>query len=269
MAELNNILQSLKDIGGNGMQKTAAAQPTPPAEKISAAEKDLVDALNNAVTSAEEKTASSNGGNGKDTSATAELLKVAGDLATADREGLMKEAELFGGAFADGCMARLAQYDAAILGGGEKTASAEGISQEEFEKWAQENPEEFQKHFNEGFKEASEELEKTHQAALEKLASTPEGREKIAAFEQSYESTVDELKKLASTDEGQEKLADFNKGYTDTVAQLQKIASEPDGQEKLAALRAGFAHGSQMVEKLASDYYTRGYNDTVELFQNM
>jgi len=265
MAELNSILDSLKEIGGNGMEKTAA-ETTPPAEKVSAAEQDLVNALNNAVTSAEEKTASE-GGNGKDTSATAELLKVAGDLATADREGLMKEAELFGGAFADGCMSRLAQYDAAILGEGEKTAS-EAVTQEDFEKWAQANPAEFKKYFDEGYKEAAAELEKTHHAALEKLASTPEGREKIAAFEKSYEGTVDQLKKLAGSDEGQEKLADFNKGYTDTVAQLQKIASEPDGQEKIAALRAGFSHGSEMVEKLASDFYAQGYNDTVELLKN-
>ena len=269
MAELNNILASLKEVGGNGMEKNAAAQP-PSAEKVSAAEQDLVKSLNDALTSAEEKTASTNGGNGKDTSATAELLKVAGDLATADREGLMKEAELFGGAFADGCMHRLAQYDAAVLTGGEKTASdSDGVTQEEFEKWAQANPQEFQKHFEEGYKEAAAELEKAHKAELEKLASTPEGREKIAAFEQGYESTVQQLAKLAGSDEGQEKLASFNQGYAETVAQLQKIASQPDGQEKVAALRAGYAHGAQMVEKLASDYYTQGYNDTVELLQNM
>jgi len=268
MAELNNILNSLKDVGGNGLQKTAADQ-TPPAEKVSAAEQDLVNALNTALTSAEEKTASADGNN-VDTSATNELLKIAGDLAGADREGLMKEAHLFGGAFADGCMERLAQYDAAILTDGEKTASAEnGVTHEEFEKWAQENPQEFQQYFNEGYKEAAAELEKVQKAELEKMASTPEGREKLAAFEQSYNGTVEELTKLAGTDAGQQKLADFSHGYADTVAQLQKIASEPDGQEKIAALRAGFTHGSQMAEKLASDFYSRGYNDTAELLKSM
>jgi hypothetical protein len=266
MAELNNILNSLKEVGGSGLEKTAAAPP-PSAEKVSAAEQDLVNALNNAVSSAE-KTASSNGGNGKDTSATAELLKVAGDLATADREGLVKEAELFGGAFADGCMSRLAQYDAAVLaGGGEKTAS--NIAPEDFEKWAQENPEEFQANFEQGYKEAAAELERAHRVEMEKLASTPAGREKIAAFEKSYQETMDEVTKLASTAEGQDTLSSFNQGYTSTMAELEKIASAPDGQEKIAALRAGFAHGSQMVEKLASDYYTQGYNNTVELLRNM
>lgn len=264
MAELTNILNSLKSIGGNGMEKTAAVPPT---EKVSNAEQDLVKALNNALASAGEKTASS--GNGKDTSATAELLKVASDLASADREGLMKEAELFGSAFADGCMTRLAQYDASILAEGEKTASADGITEAEFEKWAQENPEEFRQHFEAGYKEAEAEIAQAQQAELEKLASTPEGREKLAAFEREYNETAAQLQKLAESEGGREKIAAFQQGYADTIAQLEKIASEPEGQEKLAALRAGFAHGSEMVEKLASDYYTRGYNDTVELLQNM
>lgn len=267
MAELNSILNSLKDIGGNGMQKTAATQST--AEKISAAEQDLVTALNSALASANEKTANRNDGNGKDASATAELLKVASDLATADREGLMKEAELFGGAFADAVMQRLAQYDAAVLGEGEKTASDEGVTLEEFEKWAQENPEEFQRNFEEGYKEAAATLQEAQRAELEKLASTPEGREKIAAFEAGYNDTVAQLEKLASTPEGREKIAAFQQGYVDTMNDLEKLASSPDGNEKIAALRAGYIHGAQMVEKLASDYYTRGYNDTVTLLQNM
>jgi len=267
MAELNNILNSLKGIGGNGMQKTAAAQPT--AEKVSAAKQNLVTALNSALASAGEKTASSYGRNGKDTSATAELLKVAGDLATADREGLMKEAGLFGGAFADAVMHRLAQYDAAVLGGGEKTASDEDVTQEEFEKWAQANPEEFQRNFEEGYKEAAAKLQAAQRAELEKLASMPGGREKIAAFEQGYNDTIVQLEKLASTPEGHEKIASFQKGYADTLVELEKIASTSDGAEKIASLRAGYAHGTQMVEKLASDYYTRGYNDTVTLLQNI
>jgi len=240
MAQLNNILAALKQVGGSGLEKTAAV--VPPAEKTSAAEQDLVNALNTALAGTAEKTAAEN------TSATSELLKVAGDLATADREGLIKEAELFGGAFADGCMSRLAQYDAAPLAG-EKTASA-GISNEEFEKWASENPAEFKENFEAGYKEAA--------AELQKQANTPEAVE-----------TVAQLTKLAETPEGREKIASFDQGYEDTVAQLEKIASEPEGQEKIAALRAGYAHGSEMVEKLAADTYTQGYNDTVVLLQNM
>ncbi len=263
MAELNNILQSLKGISGSGLEKVAAAGPAP-AEKVSAAETDLVNALNNALTSATAKTASVEG----DSSATTELLKVASDLATADREGLMKEAELFGGAFADGCMSRLAQYDAAALADPSKTASAPENTAS-FDKWAQENPAEFQRNFEAGYKEAAAELEVIQQAELEKLASTPEGREKIAAFDRTYAETAQQLEKLAASPEGQDKIASFNQGYAQTVADLEKIASEPDGQEKLASLQAGFAHGAEMVEKLASDFYTRGYNDTAELLRNV
>jgi len=263
MAELNSILSTMKEIGKSGLEKTANDKGNPGAK--TAAEEELNTALKDALNAAT-KTASE--GTTKTASATDELTKIANDLAGADKEALTKEAHLFGASFADGCMERLAQYDASVVMGGEEKVASD-ISEEEFEKWAQENPEEFRRNFEAGLAEGQELVKQAQTEELEKLASTPEGQEKIAAFNEGYEKTAQDLEKLASTAEGQEKLASFGQGYGDAMQQLTSLASEEGGAEKIAALRSGYVEGTKLTEKLASDYHARGYNDTIGLLNEV
>jgi len=250
--ELKNVLNQLKSASGKTMQKTASAET----QKTSAAHNELFQALNAALTTVDKTSAEQV----KTASATDELTKIAQNLAAADQEALVKEAQLYGAAIMDGFVARGAQYNEQFG----KTASAVPTEQD-FAAWAQANPEEFQKHAEAGYAAGSASLQQQQAAELQKLASTPEGREVLGSFDQGYQETVAQLEKLASTPEGRDKIASFQQGYQDTAAQLAQIANGPGGQEKLAAMRQGFEEGTQLVTKLAGDYYARGYNDTVAL----
>jgi len=248
--ELRNVLNQLKSASGAGMQKTASAE----IPKTSAAQNELFQALNTALAAAD-KTASSQT---KTASATDELTKIAQNLAAADQESLVKEAQLYGACIMDGFVARGMQYNSS-LPPVEKTASA----QDELAAYAQANPAEFEKFAAAGYADTQRQLE------FEKFASTPAGQEVVGSYNQGYHDTVAQVEKLASTVEGQDKLASFQQGYVDTVAQMQSIAASPGGQEKLASMQRGYIEGTELVTKLASDYYTRGFNDTVHLLQNM
>lgn len=254
--ELKNVLNQLRSAGGKTMQKTASAE-TP---KTSAAQSELFQALNAALTTVDKTAAEQT----KTASATDELTKIAQNLAAADQEALVKEAQLYGAALMDGFVARGAQYNAQFE---EKTASAVP-SEQEFAAWAQANPEEFQKHAAAGYANGAATLQQQQTTELQKLAASPAGQALLGSYSQGYQDTVSQLEKLASTPEGQDKIASFQQGYQDTATQLAEIANGPGGQEKLAAMRQGFEEGTQLVTKLAGDYYARGYNDTVALLKS-
>jgi len=257
--ELKNVLNQLNAAGASHT-KTASAG-TPPASKTAAAQKELVAALGSALGTAGNATAEKTAG---DHSASTALTKIANDLAAADKEAIVKEANVYGAALMDGFVARGMQYGLS-LDGTEKTAASEEPTQADFEKWAQANPEEFARQFQAGHNAVTEQIKTAQAAEWEKWASTPEGQREIAAYNMKQAQDTAVLEKLASTPEGQEKLASVQQGYVDTMQQLEKIASGADGQEKLAAVQQGFVDGSAAIEKLAADYYTRGYNDTVAL----
>ncbi len=251
--ELKSVLKQLKISAGT--EKTAEEKPAGES-KIAVARESLQGALDVALKQAE-KVASST-----DTSASDSLEKMASDLASADREAMIKEANLYGAAIMDGFVARGSQYGVDVEA--EKTAAAE---ETEFVKWAQENPELFKKNFNDGFTQATEQKEAQEKKEIEKWASTPEGKETLESFSQGYDATKAQIEKLASTDEGKEKLASFGQGYNETVEQLTKIAAEENGQEKLAAVAKGFADGQEAIVKLANDSYSQGFNATVGLLK--
>ncbi len=261
--ELRNVLNQLKSASGAGMAKTASTEARIP--KTAAAESELLDVLNQAV-GAVEKDPSTRDRGEKTASATEELTKMATTLANADHEVMRKEAELFGAAVMDGFVARGAQYGVPLVG--EKTASAVP-AQEDFQKWAQENPAEYKQYFAQGFQETAEHLKQAEAAEFEKWATTPEGQEAVSAYNEGYKKASAEIEKLASTPEGQEKLASFRQGYVDTMQQLETIASGDGGQEKIAAIKQGFEEGNAQIQKLAADYYNRGYHDTATLLRNM
>ncbi len=112
----------------NELHKTAQAEaPAKPVEKaatktestkVAAAKTELVDALKRAEAAATTKTAAA----AAPAAPAADLQKIAADLAAADQEAIVKEANLYGAAVADGFMARLGQYEQAA--GNEKVAAA-------------------------------------------------------------------------------------------------------------------------------------------------
>jgi translation initiation factor 2B subunit (eIF-2B alpha/beta/delta family) len=124
---LDQILSELK--GAVPAEKTAAA-PAPAAEsnKVAQAKTELVDALKRAEAAVSTKTAST------EAKPNEELQKLASDLASADQEALVKEAQFYGAAICDGFMSRLKQYESAS----ESLPSSKTASANDVEKIAQE-----------------------------------------------------------------------------------------------------------------------------------
>ncbi len=237
--ELKNIMQALNATADDGNVKTASSNPAP-AEKVSSARNELLGALNEILSDpASEKTASAA------TGAVGELTKMASDLANADAEALVKEANFWGAGVADGFMMRLGQHVEA--NGGtvevEKTASADGIPTEaEFEKFAAENSDLVNQAVELGYYHGKAKIAEMQNQGTEKTA---ELQERQQVFE-----------KMAETGEGREKLAAIESGYNDTM-------------EKVAAVEQGYTDTTEELHKLANDTFSRGYNDTIRLLQNM
>jgi len=250
--ELKNVLNQLKESAGT--EKTAAAG-TSGLTKTAVARNKLKSSLDVALKQAEKVSFA-------DTSASDSLEKMASDLASADREVMIKEANLYGAAIMDGFIARGTQYGVDV--NAEKTASADD---EDFVKWAQANPEEFQRNFAIGHQQGSMEKQASEYSQMEKWASTAEGYHAMEKLSSDYSAAHHEVVKIANTVGGQEKLASLGQGYDDTVAQLTKIASEVDGHEKIAAIAQGFEDGTAAIVKLAEDTYVQGFNNTVDLLR--
>lgn len=163
MAKLADVLMMVKDDGS----KTAAAPspvsaPTSAAPSNMPAEAALKTALHEVLKTGSEKSAAASSA-----TPTADLERIASDVASAEHQALIKEAMMYGAAVADGAMARLAQYDEAAkkLGGqtdAPKTASA---GDDTFQKFATENPALVKQTAEVGFREASHQIAQLKQAA--------------------------------------------------------------------------------------------------------
>lgn len=201
--ELNDLLSQLKGIGSSKVEKTAEVD-TKVQSKEAESQKELLGALSNALNKpSSEKTAQ------ESPSAAAELVKMATDLAGAEQEALVKQAHLYGAAVADGFVSRLTQYQAAST----KVASSESDvpTAEEFNKFAEANPELVKEAMELGYRDAQAQIAQIKQAETK----SPDA-EKIAAFNDGYNATVQEAIKLAE---------DCSvRGYNDTVKVLQAIA---------------------------------------------
>jgi hypothetical protein len=131
-----------------------------------------------------------------------DLMKTAAAVAGAEHEALVKEAQLYGAAVADGFMARLSQYNEAaekiasqrFPAGVPKTAAAMGDS---FEKFASENPD--------LVKEAAELGFATTMGQMDKLAG--------AAYDKGYNEAVTTIYKFAH--------GSFVQGFEDVAHLLQ------------------------------------------------
>lgn len=167
--ELSQILNALADDGTN--TKTAAdAHGAPTAEGTNP----LTAALDSALAEVgSTKTASAATTPG---TPTGDLTKIASRLASAEKEALVKEAELYGAAICDGFMARMGQYETdAGVGMGKVASSNEVVTEEAFSKFASENPTLVKQAMELGYRETRKQLEKVANDAY------TEGYEKTAA----------------------------------------------------------------------------------------
>lgn len=292
--ELHEIMTQIKGTSDAGLQKTANVS-TPDTKTAKARDK-LLNALNDVLTPME-KTATAQS---KSVSATSELVKMATDLANSESAALMKEAQLYGAAVADGFMARLGQYEMAVAG--EKTASASGTpTQAEFEKFAAENPDLVKQAVDLGYLHGMTQIEQLKTAAFEKgyadtraqiteLQKTAEGRDllqkvaaevnaedqaerqKVAALEQGYADGRALIAELQKTPEGRaqfRKIAAEVNSKNQLAVELEKLSETPEGREKLAEIKRGYDDTMNELTKMANDTFERGYRDTINVIRAM
>lgn len=170
--KLSNVLAQI------GTEKTAGATATATAPKVNekaaatGSEERLKAALAEAMSPSEtaEKQAST-----PSTSPVSEVKKIASEVLGAEKEALVKEAELYGAAVCDGFMQRMAQYDAAA----EKVAAAQPVlgyatatlktaGADTFEKFAGENPELVKEAAELGYARTMDQMNKLAEAAYSK-----------------------------------------------------------------------------------------------------
>lgn len=184
--EIAQIMKRLEDskAADNAGVKTASAPEPSTAPSADALRTELRQVLSQE--SSAEKTAAAQPAQG---APTADLVKMASDLANAEEEALMKQAQVYGAAICDGFMARYAAYEAAaneVAPEQPKTAAAQPQAPaqvpEDFQKFAAENPE--------LVKEAWELGYRTKRAELEAQANE--------RFGAGYNDTMQEVHKIAS-----------------------------------------------------------------------
>ena len=221
MAELSQILSSLTDAAS--MEKTASASDS--GSRLSSA-------IDKALASGGMDKTASHGG-----SPSGDLLKIAGDLASAEENALVKEAHVYGVAVCDGFMSRMGQYEGA--GGMAKQANYAGNNDEEMIKQA----------MAAGYNDTMIQLQ---------AAGASPGHVKTAA-----EAQEDEHVKLAAYQEGYQdtmvKAAAYQEGYQDTVVKVSAynegfgaVMNEAQGLTKIAAQFEdyGFRVGNKVLSSL-------------------
>jgi hypothetical protein len=175
--KIDRILAGIRESQAAEKQASEAPPAVSTAEKTAATHSTLISALNEAL-STEGKTAAVAEGTSATTSPLADVMKVAQELAGAEKEAAVKEAQLLGAAFADAAVARMAEWN--------KTASQMGVTRDtsntDFQSFAQTNPD--------LVKQAAQLGYDTAKADLEKQAE--------ASYVQGYNDTVDTIHKTAA-----------------------------------------------------------------------
>jgi hypothetical protein len=160
------LSDALAKVSNNTAEKTAAAVPSTTPTVSTTPSNDIADrlkvALKEATAPEAQKTASQ-------ASPVADLTKIASDLSTAEHDALVKEANLYGAAVADGFMARLAQYDAASakVAAQAPAPATKVASDDSFEKFAAENADLVKEAAQLGYDTTSLQLNKLAQSAYE------------------------------------------------------------------------------------------------------
>jgi hypothetical protein len=129
-----------------------------------------------------------------------DLTKLAAETVGMEHEALVKEAQFYGAACADGFMARLSQYnEAATKIASQEIGAAKGANDDSFEKFASEN--------QALVKQAAELGYDTTKGQMDKLAE--------AAYTKGYDEAVGVIYKTAHES--------FTGGYEDTLRLLSEI----------------------------------------------
>jgi hypothetical protein len=204
--ELSDILNSLSEDSASGeFSKTAADNST---DALSSA---IDRALNSGLT----KVAST------DASPSGDLFKMASRIADAESDSLVKEANLYGAAVADGFMSRMGTY--------EKTAAVA------------DNSTLVKQAFDQGY---SDTMNLIHSQGSGFTKQAEADLVKQAAFEEGYNDVIKE----AAFEEGYNdviKEAAFEEGYNDTIKEAQeltKVAAEFEAY--------GYNYGNAILSKL-------------------
>lgn len=172
----------LAKVSNSTAEKTAAAVPSTTPTVSTTPSNDIADrlkvALKEATAPDAQKTAAT-------TSPVQDLVKIASDLSATEHDALVKEANLYGAAVADGFMLRLAQYNTASsqVAAAQPTPTAKvAAADDSFEKFASENPE--------MVKEAAQLGYDSTMLQLQKLSQD--------AYDAGWNNTVAHVHKLAS-----------------------------------------------------------------------
>lgn len=179
--KIDRILAGIRESQAAEKQasETPAPTATPAAEKTASNQSALVSAMHDALTGTEkaasEKTPAA--------SPVDDVMKVAADMASAEKEAALKEAQILGAAFADAAVARLSEWNktaAAMLQSVPAVQAVPGNA--DFGKFAQQNPELVKQAAQLGYEKAKADLEKQAEDS----------------YVQGYNDTVEAIHKTAS-----------------------------------------------------------------------
>jgi hypothetical protein len=175
--KIDRILAGIRE--SQAAEKQASEAPVAPAaEKTASTQTALVTAMKEALTPAE-KTASEKA----PASPVDDVMKVAEQLAGAEKEAALKEAQILGAAFADAAVARLGDWSKVAS---QMVATAPAVQaipgNADFGKFAQQNPELVKQAAQLGYEAAKADLEKQAEDS----------------YVQGYNDTVDTIHKTAA-----------------------------------------------------------------------
>lgn len=176
--KIDRILAGIRESQAAEKQASETpVSPAPAAEKTASNQSALVSALNEALAPKETKFAAA------ESSPVNDVMKVAEELAGAEKEAALKEASLLGTAFADAAIARMAEWNKTaqqMLMSAPAVQAVQGNA--DFGKFAQQNPE--------LVKQAAQIGYETAKADLEKQAED--------SYVQGYNDTVETIHKTAA-----------------------------------------------------------------------
>ena len=178
--KIDRILAGIRE--SQSAEKQAGETPAAPvAEKTASTHLALVSALNEALTPGE-KVASETPAS----SPVNDVMKVAQEMAGAEKEAAVKEAQILGAAFADAAVARLGDWSktAASMVSAAPAQAVPVSASADFNKFAQANPELVKQAAQLGYEKAKQDLEKqAEDSYVQGYNDTVETIHKTAALE--------------------------------------------------------------------------------------
>lgn len=184
--KIDRILAGIRE--SQAAEKTANETPAPAAEKTASTHIALVSALNEALTPKEKVAAEK----APAASPVDDVMKVAQEMAGAEKEAALKEAQILGAAFADAAVARLSDWSKTaqqmVAGAPALTPTVQALVDAplgtDFSKFAQHNPELVKQAAQLGYEKATADLEKqAEDSYVQGYNDTVETIHKTAAIE--------------------------------------------------------------------------------------